>query len=1097
MWRYSGRRLVNKRMSKLRRYGFAVISCALALAAARSLDAPVSCFFVAVILSSLYGGRGPALLTSVLSTLAFDYFFLPPRFSLLVEASSYLRLSAFLAALVLIGWLIDLLSNSEKERRRLDDQYRLVSETAVDAIVSIDPRGQVTFANPATTQMFGRDLEEIVGHPVTTLIPEFAVHDCRGTREFIGLRSNGDRFPVEVSFGLNIAGNGGVFTGFLRDVTERIGSAEALKKSELYLAEAQKLSRTGSFGWSVPTGQLFWSEETYRILEWARDVQPTLELVFQKIHPEDRDRVREALDRAAREGEDLNLEHRLAMDGGVMKYVHVIARACKDPAGRLEYIGAVTDITEQRRAEEELRRTEAAAEERLRLIVDSTPVFLTSARLDGHVDYFNKPLLDYLGLPLEKVEGSGWVSWIHPEDVQGITDKWKTMLGSGEPGDEYEARVRRFDGVYRWFLHRAVQLRDHNGRPLKWYGSAIDIEDRKRAEEALRRSEAYLAESQRMTKSGSWAWNTRTGSLYWSQEIFRIYELDPATGPPTHSEMIAMIHPEDRPAIEERAKMEATNNDWHDSETDFRIVLRTQRIKHLHSIANPVMDKWGEVVEVVGTVTDVTERKDAEEALRRSEHHLAEAQKLTHTGSWIFDLPSGEALYLSDEWYRVFGFDLSKGIPSRKEREQRIHPQDRNLWLAALENAATNKSHYEVEFRIVLPDGTNKFLHSLANPLLNKHGEVVQLIGSTTDITEQKIAQDSLQKALEEIRELRDELYEENIALREEIDQTSMFEEIIGSSNALRRVLSDVARVAPTDSTVLITGETGTGKELIARAIHNRSSRAKGPFIRFNCSAIPQSLIASELFGHEKGAFTGATQRHIGRFELANRGTIFLDEIGELSPETQVTLLRVLQERELERIGGNQPIPVDVRVLTATNQDLHSLVHDGTFRQDLFYRLNVFPVRLPALRERIEDIPLLVEYLIERYAAKAGKKIKHISKRTLELFQSYDWPGNVRELQNVVERAVVLSNNETFTVDESWFRADEAHEPDDPANEQLGMLERRDTEKEKRIIEAALAETGGRIAGPRGAAAKLGVPRQTLDSKIRSLGINKYRFKPS
>jgi formate hydrogenlyase transcriptional activator len=319
-----------------------------------------------------------------------------------------------------------------------------------------------------------------------------------------------------------------------------------------------------------------------------------------------------------------------------------------------------------------------------------------------------------------------------------------------------------------------------------------------------------------------------------------------------------------------------------------------------------------------------------------------------------------------------------------------------------------------------------------------------------------------------------------------------MFEEIVGSSEALRQVLVQVSKVAPTDSTVLVLGETGTGKELIARAIHNRSKRSNRAFIRVNCAAIPASLIASELFGHEKGSFTGATQRRLGRFESADGGTIFLDEVGDLPAETQISLLRVLQEREFERVGGSQTVSVDVRVIAATNRDLTSAVAEGKFRQELFYRLNVFPVRLPALRERVSDISLLVGYLIDRYAQKAGKKIRNIDKKTMELFHAYDWPGNIRELQNVVERAVILSEGETFFVDEAWLTratpkvaAASALLPTDLA------------EREKAMIESALRDAEGLVSGPTGAATKLGVPRQTLESKIRKLGINRHHFKTS
>jgi formate hydrogenlyase transcriptional activator len=337
---------------------------------------------------------------------------------------------------------------------------------------------------------------------------------------------------------------------------------------------------------------------------------------------------------------------------------------------------------------------------------------------------------------------------------------------------------------------------------------------------------------------------------------------------------------------------------------------------------------------------------------------------------------------------------------------------------------------------------------------------------------------------------LKDRLYKENIALKEEIDQASMFEEIVGSSEPLRRVLAHVARVARTDSTVLITGETGTGKELVARAIHKRSSRSGRAFIRVNCGAIPQSLIGSELFGHEKGAFTGATQRRLGRFELADGGTIFLDEVGELPLETQIALLRVLQEREFERVGGTKPLTVDIRVLAATNRDLQGAVNARKFRQDLYYRLNVFPIQMPSLRERIDDIPLLVEYLTARYAQKAGKKIQGIQKRTLDLLRSYRWPGNVRELQNVIERAMILCDAEILSVDESWLPT-AAPPESQPAVRLAASIQ----DQERVMIESALASCRGRVSGALGAAARLGIPRSTLESKIRALEIDKHCFK--
>jgi len=328
-------------------------------------------------------------------------------------------------------------------------------------------------------------------------------------------------------------------------------------------------------------------------------------------------------------------------------------------------------------------------------------------------------------------------------------------------------------------------------------------------------------------------------------------------------------------------------------------------------------------------------------------------------------------------------------------------------------------------------------------------------------------------------------------ALREETDQASMFGEIVGTSAALQKVLALVSKVAPTDASVLVTGETGTGKELVARAIHRLSERSSKPFVSVNCAAIPRDLIASELFGHEKGSFTGAVQRRVGRFELADGGTIFLDEVGELPKETQIALLRVLQEHEFERVGGTRSIQTNVRVVAATNRDLQAATAAGTFRSDLFYRLNVFPIEVPPLRDRREDIPDLVEYFVDRCARKVGKNIKGVTKESLDLLRSYSWPGNIRELQNVIERSVIMCETENLSLDETWL-------PQQPAASECknqSIFSQKHAAEEKEMIESALRESEGQVFGPTGAAALLNMPRSTVESKIRSLKINKNSFK--
>ncbi len=473
------------------------------------------------------------------------------------------------------------------------------------------------------------------------------------------------------------------------------------------------------------------------------------------------------------------------------------------------------------------------------------------------------------------------------------------------------------------------------------------------------------------------------------------------------------------------------------------------------------------------------ELKKSNEALVKSEAYLAGGQKLSHCGSFGWKLSTGE-LFWSEETFRIFEYDLAVK-PTVQLALDRIHPEDLAIVHDAQENAAQGKD-VDVEHRLLMQDGSVKRVHVVGR-VLDPGAASLEFVGAVMDIT-------TMKNAFEEIRALRDQLYKENVALREEIDITRMFEEIVGSSPALQEVLSRVAKVASADSTVLITGETGTGKELIARAIHKRSPRSSRAFVSVNCAAIPRDLVASELFGHEKGAFTGATQRRLGRFESAEGGTIFLDEVGELPAEMQIALLRVLQEREFQRVGGNESVKTDVRVVAATNRDLQAAIAEGHFREDLFYRLNVFPIEVPPLRERKEDISLLVQYFVERYASKAGKTISSISKKSMELLQAYSWPGNIRELQNVIERSVVICDSENLSVDESWLarRTTATDATARPLTEKLAAQERE-------MIEAALAESNGRVSGPRGAAVRLGIPQSTLDSKIKALKIDKNRFR--
>ena len=466
-------------------------------------------------------------------------------------------------------------------------------------------------------------------------------------------------------------------------------------------------------------------------------------------------------------------------------------------------------------------------------------------------------------------------------------------------------------------------------------------------------------------------------------------------------------------------------------------------------------------------------------ALRELESSEREAREIVDAipQTIVVLSPDGAAVYANRSVLAYTGLTMDD-VTAADFRTRMFHPEDVARLGDQRREGLARGVPFELEQRARRHDGQYRWFLVQYNPVRGEQERTLRWYATGTDIDDRKRAEERMRN--------------ENLALREDIDRSSMFEEIVGSSPALQRVLAQVAKVANTDSTVLILGETGTGKELVARAIHKRSRRSSRAFIRVNCPAIPASLIASELFGHEKGAFTGALQRRLGRFEAADGGTIFLDEIGELPPETQIALLRVLQEREIERLGSSHPITVDVRVVAATNRDLETAVERGGFRQDLFYRLNVFPIRIPPLRERVDDIPVLAQYLIERYAKQAGKSIRTIRKQTLELLQAYDWPGNVRELQNVIERAVILCEGETFAVDESWLKGKPSHAPISTGRQVTTLAE-----GERALISAALAQSRGRISGRSGAAAKLGIPRQTLESKIKALHIDTLAFRAS
>src|ERR1700756_5428131 len=794
-----------------------------------------------------------------------------------------------------------------------------------------------------------------------------------------------------------------------------------------------------------------------------------------------------------RERADSEIDFRIVLPDGTIKHLHSIAHPVIESGD--EVVSTVMDVTERKRAEEKLRQTEADLLEAQRISqTGSWKLDVSSGKVAVSPQIFRifgvKPDEDTSTVEF-------WLSRNHIEDQKRIKELFeKSIIQKTDYDADY--RIVLPNGAIKHLHAAGHPVLNESGDLVEFVGTAMDITERKQREEALRRSEGYLAEAQKLTHTGSWAvWVPQMENAqreagqglavvprfgwdasYWSKEMYRIFGLNPDPTPPSYTEIVRRLHPEDAryytPVIEQAIR------DRTDFEADYRLLLPNGAAKYIHMVGHPVVNASGDVIELVGTAMDVTEQHQARAALESAFEQIkaeqTELRQMTDAiASYIYVLrPDGTALYANQTVLDYTGLTL-EDVQREDQRPRVFHPEDLERLREERQEAFARGMPFEMEQRALGKDGNYRWFLVRFNPLRDDHGNIIRWYATGTDIDDRKRAEESMR--------------DENLALREQIDKAFMFEEIVGSSPALQTVLSRIVKVAPTDSTVLITGETGTGKELIARAIHKHSRRSGQAFISVNCSSIPSSLIASELFGHEKGAFTGAVQRRQGRFEMAHSGTIFLDEVGELPAETQIALLRILQERQFERVGGNRTIPTDVRIIAATNRDLTAAVAAGTFRAELFYRLNVFAIEVPPLRKRREDIPMLVEYFVKRYAEKAGKQISKIDNKTLERCQSYSWPGNIRELQNIVERSVILCGGDTFWIEKAWLASVQP-----PCQELAGPLPDTLRSQEREIIETALAESKGKVAGREGAAAKLGIPRSTLDTKIKQLGIKKHRF---
>jgi formate hydrogenlyase transcriptional activator len=993
------------------------------------------------------------------------------------------------------GTDIDDRKRSEEHLQQSERELRRITDAIPQLIVTLDPSGAPLYVNQALIDYNGLTREEAVKSDLRerTFHPE-DLERVRDERQ--AAFSRGLPFELEQ----RIRGKDGQYRWFLiqynpfrdehgrllrwystgTDIDDRKRSEDRTRNENVALREED--DRLRKIIDTIPTAA------------WCHLADGSNEFVNQRwieysglssqeaqgwgwkvtIHPEDAGILLDEWSAHVASGDPFEMEARLRRHDGEYRWFLCRAAPLRDEMGNIvRWYGTNTDIDDRKKAQVKLRQDE----EELRRITDAIPHMILTQDLDGAALYANQAVLDYVGMTMEDVLSPDYRQrFIHPEDIERLRDERKAGYASGLPF-LVEQRLRGKDGQYRWFQIRYTPFRDEQGLLLRWYSTGIDIDDRKRSEDRTRNENVALREEDAQLRKTidtipTLAWS----SLPDGSTEFVNQRLSDYTGLSREqvrsSGWEQAVHPEDLSASLEKWSMLLVSGQ--PGEIEGRLRRRDGEYRRFLFRLAPLRDETGNIVRWYGTATDVEELKQTEEKLRQDEHEL---RRITDCLPYtiVTQDPGGHTLYANQMLLDYSGI-AQEDLATSELRSLIVHPEDVERSWDERRAAYSRGLPFEVEQRLRRKDGQYRWFLVRFSPFRDEQGRLVRWYASGTDIDDRKRSEERTRN--------------ENVALREEVVHASMFEEIVGSSGSLRKALAQVEKVAPTDSTVLILGESGTGKELIARAIHNRSKRSNRAFIKVNLAAIPPSLIASELFGHEKGSFTGALQRRLGRFEQADGGTLFLDEIGEPPPETQVALLRVLQEREFERVGGSQTVSVDVRVLAATNRDLTAAVAEGTFREDLFYRLNVFPIRLPALRERGDDIRLLVEYLIDRYAQKAGKKIRNISKETLDLFRTYDWPGNIRELQNVVERAVILCDGETFSVDESWLTRSASRSTATGAPLVANLVER-----EKEMIENALREAGGVIGGPNGAAAKLGIPRQTLESKIRKLGINRHRFK--
>ena len=915
----------------------------------------------------------------------------------------------------------------------------------------------------------------------------------------------------------------------------------ALRETREQTNLALDSARLGVWGWKAGGDEIWASEQTRKLFGWPQSSNIDFVTSFNSVHPEDREKVRRLIETAMSKPGDCLAEFRILQPDGSIRWIRSLGRSYDNERGVIDrFMGASLDITERKRNEAAL--AQQLAFETLRAELSATFINLAPDQVDAQILAAHKRICEALGLDrsaLAQLSPEGdefpithsWAAegfepnpllpayrdypWYARTVLAGQVIRYARVEDLPEEAAKEKEMIRRYGpkssiifplraggkvfgavafGTMREEREWAEPLIERLGLVAEVFANALA---RKRANEALQKAYSeieqlkhqlelenlYLHESREQTqlaldsaRLGVWGWKAGDDEIWASEQTRKLF------GWPKDSNIdfvtsFDSVHPEDREKV--RSLIESALSKPGDCLVECRVLRPDGSIRWISSLGRSYPGPGGVVERFMGASLDITERKRDEEIIKESEERFRHMADTAPVMIWVAGTDK-LCTFFNKVWLEYTGRTLEQELGEGWTLG--VHPDDLDRCIATYSEAFDARRPFQMEYRLRRADGEYQWVLDQGVPRFTPAGIFIGYIGSCIDVSEIKRANDELQTAYSKIEQLKHQLEQENLYLREEIKLDQEHQEVVGGSEAIRRVLKKAEQVAKTDATVLILGETGTGKELIARAIHESSKRKNKTMVKVNCAALPATLIESELFGREKGAYTGALTREIGRFELANGSTIFLDEIGELPLDLQAKLLRVLQEGEFERLGSPKTIRVDVRVVAATARDLEVAIRENRFREDLYYRLNVFPIKIPPLRERREDIPPLVWHFVNDLGQRMGRRIESIHAQTMEAFRKYSWPGNVRELRNVIERLLITNTDTVLRGD--WQSAEKVMD----AAHDLTL-----EEIERSHILRILESTSWHIRGEAGAAKILGMKPTTLESRMQKLGITRAK----